>query len=312
MTIFQVKGFIPIDITDAMLVSSSINEPSSAEPTWNSIDTFAEFGLVSVVTTNSHLVYESLQSGNSNHPTPIPPVESNSWWILKSYTNRWRMFEWNRGLPSSGGSPMTTTVRPGKRINAIVLLGMKAATAEVTVQDGIGGATVYSITKDLLARHAMTPYEIAFTPFIYDTVFATFDVPPVGDPVVTVRLTHPDGVCELGRFAIGMATDLGEVEWNTVAEDENYSEITYDAGKAVFDPVPSMPGLEMELSIDAKRVNRAVQFKDLANGRAVVWSAMHNIDAYRQMHVMIGPYQRFKFTTLNHKQSAINLKIRGI
>lgn len=307
MTIAQVKAFLPIDITDAMLVSSSIVEPSASEPAWVA-GTYAEFARVSVIDTNSHLVYESLVGGNADNPSTLPRTK----WILKSYTNRFRMFEWNRGLPSVGGSPLTTTIRPGKRINAVVLIGIKAAVAEVTVQNGIGGDIVYSMTDDLLARHAMTAYEIAFTPFIYDTVFATFDIPPVGDPVITVRLTHPDGVCELGRFAIGMATDLGEVEWNTVAEDENYSEITYDAGKAVFDPVPSMPGLEMQLAIDANRVNRALQFKGMANGKAVVWSAMHNIDAYRQMHVLIGPYQRFKFTTLNHKESAINLKIRGI
>lgn len=308
MTAAQVKAFIPLDITDAMLVSSSIAEPAGGEPAWNSGNTYAEFDQASVVTTNSHLVYESLQSGNINHA----PATSPAWWILKSYTNRFRMFEWNRGLPSVGGSPLTTVLRPGKRINAIVLLGIKAANLEITVQDGIGGDTVYSVTKDLLARHAMTAYEIAFTPFIYDTVFATFDVPPVGDPVITVRLTHLDGVCELDRFCIGMATDIGEVEWDTVAEDENYSDITYESGAAVFAPVPNMPGLEMTLSIEAKRVDRALQFKNLSNGKAVVWSAMHLLDNYRQMHVMIGPYQRFRFTAQNHKLSQINLRIRGI
>lgn len=308
MTAAQVKAFIPFDITDAMLVSSSITEPSAAEPAWNAGSTYAEFDRVSVVGANSHLVYESLVASNLNNPPATSPTK----WILKSYTNRFRMFEWNRGLPSVGGSPQTTVLRPGKRINAIVLLGIKAANLEITVQDGVGGTVVYSVTKNLLARHAMTPYEIAFTPFIYDTVFATFDVPPVGDPVITVRLTHPDGVCELDRFCIGMATDIGEVEWDTVAEDENYSDITYEAGAAVFAPVPNMPGLEMTLSIEAKRVDRALQFKNLSNGKAVVWSAMHRLDNYRQMHVMIGPYQRFRFTAQNHRLSQINLRIRGI
>lgn len=312
MTVAQVKAFIPFEITDAMLLSSSITEPSAAEPAWNSGDTYAEFAQVSVVTTNSHLVYESLQSGNTNHPTPTPPAESNDWWMLKSYTNRWRMFEFNRALPSVGGSPLTVVLRPGKRINAIVLLGIKAATLEITVQDGIGGDAVFGVTQDLLARHALTHYEWAFLSFLYDTVFATFDVPPVGDPVITVRLTHPDGVCEIDRFCVGLATDIGEVEWNTVAEDENYSKITYKSGAVVFEPVQNMPGLEMVLSINANRINRAIQFKVLSSPKAVVWSAMHKIEPYKQMHVMIGPYERFRFTTQNHRLSQINLKIRGI
>ncbi|MBL8500320.1 MAG: hypothetical protein JNL77_07030 [Nitrosomonas sp.] len=308
MTTAKVKAFLPIDITDAMLVSSNLAEPGVLEPTWNSGSTYAEFDQVSVIAANSHLIYESLQSGNTNHP----PATSKDWWILKSYTNRWRQFEWNRGSVSVGGSPMITTIRPGRRINAVVLIGLKAAVAEVIVQDGIGGAEVLHITQDLLARHALTHYEWAFLPFIYDTVFTTFDVPPVSDPVVTIRLTHPGGVCELGRLCVGTAVDLGEVEWNTVAEDENYSDITYEAGQAVFDPAPNMPGLELPIEIEAKYVNRALQFKELSNGKAVVWSAMHNIDAYRQMHVLIGPYQRFRISTDNHRLSSIALKIRGI
>ena len=308
MTTFAVKAFLPIDITDAMLVNSNLAEPALLEPAWNSGSTYAEFDQVSVIAANSHLVYESLQSSNTNHS----PVNSPEWWILKSYTNLWRQFEWNRGSVSTGGSPMITTIRPGRRINAVVLIGIKAAQAEVIVQDGIGGPEVLHITQDLLARHALTHYEWAFLPFIYDTVFATFDVPPISDPVVTVKLTHPSGTCETGRFCIGMAADLGEVDWNTVAEDENYSEISYEAGKAILTPAPNMPGLELPIEIEAKYVNRAIQFKELANGRAVVWSAMHSIDAYRQMHILIGPYQRFRITTENHRLSSISLKIRGI
>lgn len=312
MTKRYVKAMIPIDITDAMLVSSSIVEPSASEPAWSSVPTYAEFDKVSVITANSHLVYESLQSGNKNHAPPTLPAISNEWWILKSYTNRWRMFEWNRGLPSVGGSPVTTVIRPGKCINSIVLLGLKAANVELTVQKGIGGDVVFQISKNLLARYAVTPYEIIFTPFIYDKVFATFDVPPVGDPVITLRLTHSSGVCEVERFAIGMAIDLGEVEWNTALEDENYSSITYEAGRANFEPVPNMPGLELPIVIDSKRINRALQFKELGNGKAIVWSAMPSISAYEQMHTMIGPYQRFKISTDNHKQSSLSVKIRGI
>lgn len=307
MTKRYVKAMIPIDITDAMLVSSSIVEPSASEPAWVA-GTYAEFARVSVIDTNSHLVYESLVGGNTDNPSTLPRTK----WILKSYTNRWRMFEWNRGLPSEGGSPSTAVIRPGKCINSIVLLGLKAATVELTVQNGIGGDVVFQVSKNLLARYAVTPYEIIFTPFIYDKVFATFDVPPVGDPVITLRLTHPGGVCEVERFAIGMAIDLGEVEWNTALEDENYSPITYEAGRANFEPVPNMPGLELPIVIDSKRINRALQFKELGNGKAIVWSAMPSITAYEQMHTMIGPYQRFKVSTDNHRQSSLSVKIRGI
>lgn len=308
MTTAYVKAFIPIDITDARFISSTIPEPVSGEPIFNLGDPYGEFDLASVVSANSHLLFESLINANTGNA----PATSPTAWILKSFTNRFRMFEYNNGLPSTGASPLTTVIRPGSRINAISLLGVRASTASLTVRDGVGGPVVFSINQDLLARHAITPYEIAFSPFIYDNVVTTFDVPPVIDPVVTMTLTDPSGSCDVGRFAVGMAVDMGEVDWGTVREDENYSSITYEAGFAKFDPVPSIPVLELPIEIDTARVNRARQFKEQANGKAVVWSAMTDIDYLREMHVVIGPYQRFRISTLNHRLAKIDLTIKGI
>lgn len=308
MTTAYVKAFIPIDITDARFISSTIPEPAAGEPIFVSGDIHNEFDQVSVVAANSHLLYESLINGNTGNT----PATSPTAWILKSFTNRHRMFEWNNGLPSTGASPLTTVIRPGSRINAIALLGLRASTASLTVQDGIGGPVVFSLDQDLLARHAMTPYEIAFAPFVYDNVVTTFDIPPVIDPVVSMTLTDSSGSCDVGRFAVGMAADMGEVDWGTVREDENYSSITYEAGFAKFTPVPNIPVLDLPIEIDTVRVNRAHQFKEQANGKAVIWSAMTDIETLREMHVVIGPYQRFRISTLNHRLAKIDLTIKGI
>ncbi|SFN10092.1 hypothetical protein, partial [Nitrosomonas communis] len=160
------KAFIPIDITDARFVSSTIAEPAAAEPAWNSGTTYAQDAEVSVITTDSHLVYKSLVAGNNNNP----PASSPDKWFLKGYTNRFRMFDWNQGNPSKGLSPVTVTVKPGRRINAVMLEGLRAATVAITVQDGVGEPTVLTINKDLLNRHATTPYEWCFSPFVYDKV----------------------------------------------------------------------------------------------------------------------------------------------
>lgn len=209
-----VKAFIPIEIADARFISSTILEPVAGEPAFNIGSTYSEFDQVSVVATNSHLLYESLIGTNTGNA----PATSPAAWILKSYTTRFRMFEYNNGLPSTGASPLTTVIRPG----------------------------------------------------------------------------------------------MGEVDWGTVREDENYSSITYESGFAKFDPVPSIPVLELPIEIDAIRVNRARQFKEQANGKAVVWSAMNDIDTLREMHVLIGPYQRFRFPTLSHRLAKIDLTIKGI
>ena len=149
MTAAYVKAFIPMEITEARFINSTIIEPAVDEPTFNIGVTYNEFDQVSVISTDSHLLYESLINTNIGNA----PATSPTAWILKSYTNRYRMFEWNNGSPSTGASPLTSIIRPGGRINAIALLGVRASMAFITVQDGVGGPVVFSLDQDLLALH---------------------------------------------------------------------------------------------------------------------------------------------------------------
>ncbi len=305
----QVKAFLPVDITDAMLVNSTIAEPDVNEPEWDSTTTFAEDALVSVITADSHLVYQSLQAGNLNHP----PATSSTWWILKSNTNRFRMFNWYQGSPSVGQSPMTVVIRPGKRINAMVLEGLKASGIEVSIRDGLSGPVVYTIDGWLLSRHVSTFYEYFYAPFVYDRIVSAFDIPPVPDPVITVTLTDSSGLCELGRFGVGLAMGIGYVDWDSVSEDGSYSEIDYDkSGMPTLRPNIAPASLEMQLELDVSRINAVAQFKKNINGKPVFWSAMEQIEAYSQMHVMVGIPERFRITSDNHKFARVDLRLIGI
>lgn len=305
----QVKAFLPIDITDDRLVSSSIPEPDEGETPWDELTSFGLEAVTSVIAANTHLLYGSAAAGNLNHP----PATSPDWWVKKSYTNRYRMFDWYRNKPSIGKSPLSVVIRPKTRINAIVLEGLKANLLEIIVRNGIDGPIVYTLHADLLARHVTTPYEYCFAPFIFDKVVSTFNIPPVADPVIAVTVEDPSGTCEMGRFGTGMTVDIGDVDWQTVIEDENYSEMDWDKyGTATLTPIPSLKGLEMVTEIDAVQSNVVRQFKQISEARPVFWSAMHNIEAYKEMHTLIGVHERFKVVTKNHRTAEIDLKLRGI
>lgn len=306
----DLKAYIPIEITDERFVSSTIPEPYDDEPLWNSATTYVEFQKVSVITANSHLVYEALNlTGNLNKP----PATSPTFWALRGKTMRHRMFDWNQGEVSIGKSPLTVVIRPRQRISSITLFGVKASVLELVVTDGIGGPIVYTLDAQLLSRYVTNYYEYFFSEFIYDTVISTSNVPPVADPVVSVTLYDPSGWCEPGRFAVGMHTDLGEVDWESVFEEENYSEITRDAfGRVTLNPIPSIPTLEMVVGANAHDTNRVIQFKRMTDAKVAVWSALQSVEAYRQMHVLIGIHKRFKITPKNHKTAQIDLKLEGV
>lgn len=306
----QVKAFVPVVITDDKLISSSIAEPYINEPLWSPVPTYTEFSRVSVITANSHLVYEALNlAGNLNKP----PATSPTFWILRGKTMRYRMFDWNQGEVSVGQSPLTVVIRPKQRISAVVLERIKAADIEMSVTDGIGGKVVYTLDGYLRSRNGNTYGDYFFEQFVYDSVVSTFDIPPIPDPVISITLSDPSGVCEIGRFAVGLHTDIGYVVWESGFEYENYSEIDRDAfGKATLNPIPGIPTLEMTLELDARAVNKAIQFEKMTNAVPTVWSAMEGIESYRQMHVLIGIHKRFKITPQNHKMARIDLKLEGI
>jgi hypothetical protein len=68
----------------------------------------------------------------------------------------------------------------------------------------------------------------------------------------------------------------------------------------------------MEVDTPAARVNRVRLFKEQANGKVAIWSAMPGVDSYNEMHVIIGAYQRFRFGTQNLKYTKIGLTIKGV
>lgn len=311
------KAFIPNDITDAMLVSSTIAEPALDEPLYSAAVTYAEFAQVSVISANSHLVYESLISGNlNNNPilTDKVAMPDNPKWILKGYTNRFRMFDWNQGTPSTGISPMTVTIRPGKRISAIMLEGLKASTVDITVTNGGVGDPVFTLDGYLLNREAVNPYDYFFAEFDYTNIVVTFEIPPVPDPVITMILTDPSEIIEIGRFATGTDTYLGTVKWNPVSDMDNYSVIEWNQfGKAKLEPKTSIPKQDLQVVVDASRIDVVRRFRDKANAKAVCWSALDDKEYYyTETLVLMGAYRKFDINIENPSYVVANLSIKGI
>lgn len=304
------RAFIPYPVTDSMLVSSTIAEPDTSEPAYSAEVTYAEFEQVSVIDTDTHLVYESLVSVNIGNP-----VTDETKWILKGNTNRWRMFDYNQGNPSIGTSPMTVVLRPGKRIDAIMFDGLKASLLDLTVKNGIDGETIYTLDGYLRSRNINTFFEYFFAPFIYTKSAVTFHVPPTADPVIYLTLSDPSGFVEIGRLAVGLSIHLGVTQKQSpIVDSDNYSEITWDKfGKATMTPIPSVPTNECKVFFKSQRLNAVRQFKELANAKAVVWSGLDDLDDdYTESLLMFGVYRNFQIDLTDPNFPVLNLSLKGI
>ncbi len=130
----------PVQVTDAMLVSSTVPETDYAA--WSSGTTYA-LG-ARVILTSTHKVYESLQASNTNHD----PVTSPAWWIEVGPTNRWRVLDTSNSTQTTQASSISYTLRPGEAINTVAVLNVSNATSvRVRLIDPTYG-TVFDQTAD--------------------------------------------------------------------------------------------------------------------------------------------------------------------
>lgn len=303
------RAFIPFEITDDMLISSSLDEPSTAEPLYNVNTSYALSDEVSDIQENSHLVYKSLVNNNLGNA-----LTDTTKWKLKGKTNRHRMFDYNQGNPSIGQSPMTVVLRPGKRIDAIAL-DLKATELDITVRNGIDGPLIYSMDAYLLERNVTSWYEYFYAPFVYRRLISTFNIPPAPDPVIYLTLKDSTGTVELNRFAIGQSVYLGEIQdTDPIVDTNNYSQITTDDfGTTTFVPVPSKPKADLTVFAPASKTDLISQFKKESEAKIVVWSGLDDIDnPYAQSLIMFGFHRGFPIDPSDRNIVSFKLTIMGV
>ncbi len=302
------KAFIPIDITDDILVSSTISEPSETEPLWSSTKTYAEDELVSVIETNSHLVYTAKRT-NLNKP----PATSKDDWFLKGKTNRFRMFDWNQRDPSVGSSEDMIIIRPKQRINSL-MVELQADYIDITVTDGSCNNVIYQMSKSLLKRNVSTFYEWFYVPFVYEKKIVVFDIQPVSDPIIKLTVRSNDGSNEILRLPIGFSIDLGVTQFSPVLDMDNYSKVVRDGfASATFYPAQSIPKNEYKIVSNRNRVNVLRKFREDVGSKAAVWSALDDMDyEYTESLIIFGFVRDFNIEIPHNEYTLTSLYIEGI
>lgn len=307
------KAFIPVPIIDSILISSTITEPGTGEDAYNAGTTYALDDTVSVITTDSHLTYKSLQGSNTGN-TPDPD-EDTAWWQRTFNTNRWKMFDYLRSEQSTDTTQITVVLAPSQRVSAVFVGNMEGAEQIViTVRDGgVSGDIVYTETKDLESRNALTHYEFAFAPFVYDGSFASFSLPATLDPYITIDITGTASM-SIGGLAIGQALELGCTLFSPLITTKNFSEIeTDDFGNLTLTPRKTVPNIDQTISIDADRTSRLLRLSQDANAAPIVWSSMDDSDQpYYRPTLILGYYRKFEINLDTITKAKLFLDIRGI
>lgn len=231
---------VPLTITDAMVFSSTVAEPSPGEALWDAGTSYT-LGQ-EVILTSTHRVYENLIAGIDATSPDIASRQATPRWLNKRATNKWMALDEQVSSQTSVVSPMTYVFRPGF-FNAIAVYGMEGATLSVSVKDAPGGTVFFTHTIELI-EPPIDYYDYYFGPIRQLTNALIRDILPYADPELTISITAGVGVTvKAGMIVIGdlrsLVTEgaLGGALSGAKAKPTTYSYIKADAfGNRVIVP----------------------------------------------------------------------------
>ncbi len=179
---FQVAR--PIEITDAVLVSSSV--PENDYPAYRSGTAYVAGARVVLPAT--HRAYESLTNGNAGHD----PATSAANWLDIGPTNRWAMFDQALGTATAATGSIALQLKPNAANDTLALLDIVGASVRVQ-------APGYDQTRLIDAANT-TALFLDLMLFAGDLVSVTVSGADSGAPVAvgTLLLGAREG---LGRLA---------------------------------------------------------------------------------------------------------------
>lgn len=258
-------------VTDAMLTASNAAEPGPGEVAWASGATYA----VGDVRINAHRKWERTVAGSGT----LAPGSDPANWRDAGPTNRWAMWDLERSSQTEvAGGAIVVQLTPGRRVNAIGLVGLWGAS--VRIQMSVGASTVYDTTIGLLLRNTTTWSQYYYGEFRVRPAVVRFDLPMAAGAVITLTIQPTDGYARCGGVVIGMAEDLGTIIDTPVSDVENFSRVTRDDyGIATLVKRRNVPLLQHRVRADAARLDRLRALRDDLDAVPALWSGADDREA---------------------------------
>lgn len=259
---------VPVSITDAMLVSSSL--PETDYPAWNAVTDYAVGNRA--IRTTTHSVYQRLVAGTT--PT-VPELDTTNWQRVGP-TNRWAMFDQATGTASTGATSITFTIAPGL-VRALALLDLDATSVDVVMTDG--ATTVYSRTVSLSAGDGVTDwYDYFFAPIVLRRTLVLTDLPPYANGQITITV-HGGSTVNVGTVAVGTLYDVGGTRYGMSLGMVDYSKKDTDAfGATTIVERPFAKRMTVPLAIRTGAVDEVARRLQLLRATPVVWIGVKKYD----------------------------------
>ncbi len=295
----------PVEIAPSAMISNNVPETDNA--LWL-IGTAYKVGDKVML---NHRNYEALVAHTGRNPetdTASPPA-----WLDLGPTNRWKMFNkragntWTPGTFTSNPESIDLTVRPGKRINSIGLIGVRAAS--VQIQMIVGGSVVYDQTFSMSLKAGGSWYRYYFGEFKSKDNVARFDLPPFNNADIRVIALAPGSTARIGMMVIGMAKTIGTAVYGTSIGIESYSSVKEDDfGNVTIVPRGKRRTIDFDIVLSADQVSSTLRALEPLSDTVALYVGSDGLD----YTIIAGRFERLAMGLPMYGRANYSLETRSL
>lgn len=296
-----------IDITPAKMIANAL--PDLDYPAWLSTKAYAVGDYVTIDRIN----YQALVAHTNRNP--VTDTGSPAAWQAIGWVNKWRMFNknigntWKIGTFTSNPESIDLTIRPGKRVNAIGLVGVRASSVRIVMTVPGASNPVYDKTFAMSLRAGGSWYQYYFGPFKTRDNLAQLDLPPFNNADIRVIVSAPGGTAQVGMMVVGWAKSIGTAVYGTSLGRKRYSTI-----KEEFDGSMTITGrgrrrsIDFQVVISGDEISAAQRTLDELDDTPALFIGASELD----YTVILGIFDDFDTGLPTYNRGEYTLKVRSL
>ena len=303
----QMKVVPGIEITPAKMIINAL--PDADYAAWSATKAYAIGDFITIDRIN----YQALVANTNRHP--VTDTVSPAAWQNMGWVNKYRMFNknvgntWKIGTYTSANEVIDFTVRPGKRINAIGLVGVRASSVRIIMT--VPGTTdpVYDKTFAMSLKAGGSWYQYYFGQFTTKDNLAEFDLPPFNNADIRVIVSAPGGTARVGMFVVGWGKSIGTAVYGTSLGRKKYSTIKEEFdGSITITKRGRRRSIDFQVVLTADQISSVQRTLDEVDDTPALYVGSSDLD----YTVIVGIFDDFDTGLPTYNRGEYTLKVRSL
>lgn len=303
----EMKVVPGIEISPAKMVASNL--PDMDYPAHNMATAYVVGDKVTVGLIN----YEALRDHAGINPetdTSSPPA-----WLNLGWVNKYRMFRknigntWKIGTFTSNPEVIDFTIRLGKRINAIGLVGVVASSVRIVMTVPDTTEPIYDRTFAMSIKTSGSLYQFLYGPFVTKDNLADLQLPPASNADIRVIISAPGSTAQVGMMVVGWGKGIGTAKYGTSLGRKNYSTIKEEFdGSLTLTRRGKRRLIDFQVTLSGDEISSVQRTLDPLSESPSLYVGASSLD----YTIIVGIFEDMDTDLPTYNRGEYNLRIRSI